>query len=599
MILPIVPQPAHVSVLAGSYAVPKTITLAASSPDERNVADFAVAFLRERGISAVVLSSASGAQLRFSTAATDASLGTEGYSLKIDSSGIAIAAETGAGLYYGLQTLEQLFPQDSTSNTIPDVQIQDAPAFQWRGTMLDVSRHFYDVPTVERFIDLASHYKLNIFHWHLSDDQGWRVQIKRYPRLTSFGSCRNGSEVDKDPTDVEGGPYCGYYTQAQIRDVVAYAAKRYVTIVPEIDVPGHSTAAIAAYPFLGCTGKQIPVSTTWGGSYPICPTDRAITFEENVLDELMQLFPGPYIHTGGDEVPFEPWKASAFVTRLMKRENMKTYPQVQAYFEKRIEQYIESKGRRMVGWDEILDGGISHSAVVMAWRGQQHGVKAAMAGNDAVMTPDGPLYFDAYQGDRNQEPLAIGGLSTPQMVYSYDPLAQIPTSQQARILGVQANIWTEWIGSVEHLFYMALPRELALSEIAWTPQGERDWNSFEARMGPQYLWLQQQQLNFRLPNPTFSVPGGTLQFDNVVPGVQTISAHTDAPSVTVTLSDPVPNAALVYTTDGTNPDGHSPRYTQPMQIALAPGQRVMITATAILPDGRMSTTTKLILERNR
>ncbi len=465
--------------------------------------------------------------------------------------------------------------------------------------MLDVSRHFFDAPTVERFIDVASHYKLNIFHWHLSDDQGWRVEIKRYPRLTSFGSCRNGSEVGKNPRDVEGGPYCGHYTQDQIREVVAYAAKRYVTIVPEIDMPGHSTAAIASYPFLGCTGKQIPVSTTWGGSYPICPTDRAVEFEENVLDELMQLFPGPYIHTGGDEVPFSQWKASAFVTDLMKREHLTTYPQVQSYFENRIEKFVESKGRRMVGWDEILTGGISRSAVIMSWRGTEGGIKAASLGNDAVMTPDGPLYFDAYQGDPEQEPLAIGGLSTMQMVYNYDPLAKIPANQQSHILGVQANIWAEWIPTAEHMFYMALPRELALSEIAWTPESGKDWTSFETRMGPQYLWLQQQRYNFRLPNPAFSVTGGALHFNNVMHGVQEISAHTDSSSVTVTVSDPMPNAALVYTMDGTDPTGGSTRYAQPLQLTLAPGQRVEITAAAVLPDGRVSSTTKLILERSR
>jgi hexosaminidase len=235
----------------------------------------------------------------------------------------------------------------------------------------------------------------------------------------------------------------------------------------------------------------------------------------------------------------------------------------------------------------------------MSWRGTQGGIKAAALGNDTVMTPDGPLYFDAYQGDRNQEPLAIGGLSTPQMVYNYDPLAQIPRNEQRYILGVQANIWTEWIGSVQHLFYMALPRELALSEIAWTAPQNKNWNSFEQRMGPQYLWLQQQRFNFRIPNPAFSIAGGALQLDNVVPGVQTISAHIDASSVSVTLSDPVPNAALVYTTDGTDPKRSSQRYTKALQLSLEPGQRVTISAAAVLPNGRMSTITKLILERER
>lgn len=598
VIVPVVPLPAHISALPGRYTVPKAVTISAASPDERNVAGFAATFLRERGITAVIVPSSSGANIRLSTAAQQKSLGNEGYRLRVDRKGIAISANRGAGLYYGLQSLEQLFPSDAKSNTLQNVALEDAPAFPWRGIMLDVSRHFYDVATVERFIDLAAHYKLNTFHWHLSDDQGWRVEIKQYPRLTTVGSCRAGTEVGKDPDNIQGPEYCGYYTQDQIREVVAYAAKRYVTIVPEIDMPGHSRAAVAAYPFLSCSNETVQVKPTWGGSYPICPTEQAITFEENVLSELMQLFPGPYIHTGGDEVPFGQWRASAFVTELMQREHLSGYPQVQAYFEKRIEQFVESKGRRMVGWDEILDGGVSQSAVVMSWRGVRGGILAAQRGNDAVMTPDGPLYLDAYQGDRSLEPLAIGNLSTLQMVYDYDPLAGLTTPEQrAHILGVQGNIWTEWIGSVPQLYYMALPRELALSEDGWTANGRKDWDSFVARTTPQYTWLENAEYNFRIPNPTFTVDGGSIRFAPVSPSIQTASAETNAARVTITLSDPVPNATLFYTTDGRAIDKGALRYTHPLSLNLTPGERIHLTSIAILPSGRVSTTTQLILTR--
>jgi hexosaminidase len=596
--LPVVPLPAHVTSLPGDYAVPKAVVISAASPDERNVADFAAAFLRHRGISAVIVPSSTGANLRLSTQSRDEGLGNEGYRLRVDAGGMSITANRGAGLFYGLQTLEQLFPSASSDNHVPDLEVSDVPAFPWRGMMLDVSRHFFPVQTVEKFIDLEAHYKLNVFHWHLSDDQGWRVEIKRYPRLTSIGSCRSGSQIAHSALYVDHTPYCGYYTQAQIREVVAYAAKRYVTIVPEIDMPGHSTAAIAAYPFLACSGKAVPVSTTWGGSYPICPTDRAIAFEENVLSELLDLFPGPYIHTGGDEVPFDQWEASPFVTSLMKRQHLTTYAQVQAYFERRIEQFIESKGRRMVGWDEVLDGGISSKAVIMSWRGVKGGILAAQHGNDAVMSPDGPLYFNSYQGDRSLEPDAYPEFFTLQDVYRYNPLpATLTPSQKAHILGVQGNLWAEYMKTSSQLFYQALPRELALSEIGWVPPEDKDWDSFIARTGPQYLWLENGGFNFRIPNPSFTVDGGSLRFANVSSGVQTVMAETTAGSVTVSITDPVPNGVVYYTTSGTTPDAHAHRYADALHLDLAPGQHVEVTAIVVLPDGRKSTPTQLVLRR--
>lgn len=596
MIVPVVPMPASVSALPGSYSLPHAISIAATSADERNVADFAVTFLRARGVTAVIVPSNSGANIRFSTAVHDAALGNEGYRLRIDAGGISVDSNAGAGLYYGLQTLEQLFPANAGDNTLHDVAISDTPQLRWRGMMLDVSRHFFDVATVERYIDVASHYKLNVFHWHLSDDQGWRVEIKRYPRLTDVGSCRAGTQIGHSPLRIDDQRYCGYYTQDQIREIVSYAAKRYVTIVPEIDMPGHSTAAIAAYPFLGCSGKEIPVSPTWGGSYAICPTDRALAFEEGVLDELMELFPGPYIHTGGDEVLFSQWKRSAFIHSLMQREHLTTYPQVQAYFERRIEQYIESKGRRMVGWDEILDGGVSPSAVVMSWRGVRGGIMAAQHGNDAVMSPDGPLYFNSYQGDRELEPDAYPQFFPLQQVYDYNPLpGALTPDQRAHIIGVQGNIWAEYISSIPQLFYQALPRELALSEIGWVTPAQKNWDSFLERLGPQYVWLQNAGYNFRIPNPAFTVEGGALRFASVQPGVQAIRAETTASNITVSIANGVPNATVYYTTDGSRPDAHAKRYDAPLQFQLTPGQRVEITAIVILPDGRASTTSELVI----
>lgn len=580
--IPVVPMPANVTQLPGSYTVPHTLKISADSAEARNVADFAVAFLRERGVSAVVVPSSAGAALRLSTG--EKHTANEGYRLRIDAKGVAIDASAGPGLYYGLQTLEQLFPAAKSDNTIRDVAISDSPAYKWRGMMLDVSRHFFDVATVERFIDLEAHYKLNMLHWHLSDDQGWRIEIKRYPKLTQVGGCRAGTQVGHNPRHVDDRPYCGYYTQEQIRDVVAYAAKRYVNVVPEIDMPGHSAAAIAAYSFLDCGDKDVPVSKTWGDSRAVCPRDRSVEFEENVLDELMQLFPSRYIHAGGDEVPsVDGWSKD-----------------VQATFERRIERYVESKGRRMVGWDEILDGGISTHAVIMSWRGERGGIAAAQHGNEVVMSPDGPLYFNSYQGASEDEPDAYPEFFPLQQVYDYNPTPSVlSAAQSAHILGVQANLWAEYIPTAQQLFYQALPRELALSEIAWVPAEKKDWHSFVERSGPQYLWLQNAGYNFRIPNPTFTVEGGALHLGNVSTSVRTVTAETDESHVRITLNDAVPNGAIMYTTDGTKPGSESRRYDAPLLIVLAPGQRIEFTAIVVLPDGRKSTPTELVIRRPR
>jgi hexosaminidase len=566
----IVPQPVSMTPGDGTFQVPPAVEISAATPQARHVADFAQQFLRKYGIAAAFGDSGIP-QLKFEIV-DDQSIANEGYRLNVDSSGIDVQARSGEGLFYGLQTLEQLFPAQGTASlSVPFVRIADAPQFAWRGLMLDVSRHFYTVPQVERILDLEAHYKLNVFHWHLSDDQGWRIQIKRYPRLTTVGACRAGTEIDKDPYAIEPGPFCQYYTQDQIRAVVAYAKARYITVIPEIDMPGHSAAAIAAYPFLGC-GKRVSVSIFWGGSTPVCPGPKTVAFEENVLSEVMDLFPAPFVHIGGDEVPAKSWP-----------------PAQRDAFEQQIERFLEAHGRRPIGWDEILDTGISPRTVIMSWRGTQGGIRAAQHGNDVVMTPDGPLYFDAYQGSPAYEPEAIGGLSTLQMVYGFDPYADLTPAQRAHILGVQANVWTEYIGTQRYLEYMILPRALALSEIAWTPPQLHDWFSFRDRTGEQYEWLAANGYDFRIPNPTLTVAaGGSLIFDNVSSGVQTVRVHANAP-VTLTIADPILGGIIRYTSDTSDPTAASPAYTGPLTLACPKGGSVAITAVVQIPGGRLST----------
>ena len=355
--------------------LPAVVSVRATSAKAENPASFLETFLRKRNFG-VSRTAGASSLVTLDADAHDSALGSEGYRLDVTPQGVTIRANGGAGLFYGVQTLEQLLP--AGTREITAVSITDVPAFRWRGIHLDVSRHFFPVSVVEKYIDVAAHYKLNVFHWHLTDDQGWRIEIKRYPRLTEIGSCRAGTEIDSDATTIDAKRYCGYYTQQQIRDVIAYAKKRYVTIVPEIEMPGHSSAALAAYPELACGHGPFRVRETWGVSTDIyCPTDETFTFLENVLSEVIDLFPSEYIHVGGDEVPKDEWRTSAFVHGLMKREHLASYDAVQGYFDRRIERFLRSKGRRMIGWDEILDGGVTRTATIMSWRGESGGIKAA------------------------------------------------------------------------------------------------------------------------------------------------------------------------------------------------------------------------------
>ena len=408
----------------------------------------------------------------------------EGYHLDISPDGIRINAKTSAGLFYGVQTLRQLLPPEieSTSKvdgvdwTVPALSIDDYPGYKWRGLMLDVGRHFRDVAYIKRFLDLMALHKLNTFHWHLTEDQGWRIEIKKYPKLTEIGAWRD---------DGHGGKYGGFYTQDQIRDVVAYAAARHITIVPEIEMPGHSLAALAAYPELSCTGGPFTVGTRWGVYDDVyCPgKEHTFAFLEDVLTEVMELFPGQFIHIGGDECPKDRWKESPDCQARIKAEGLKDEHELQSYFIKRIDKFVTSKGRRIIGWDEILEGGLAPGAAVMSWHESEGGMAAARAGHDVVMTPMSHCYFDHYQSHAAGQPKAIGGYLPIQTVYSFQPTPpELSAADAVHVLGAQGNLWSEYFDSEAQVDYMTYPRATALAEVLWSPPSRRSWDDFSLRL---------------------------------------------------------------------------------------------------------------------
>lgn len=430
----------------------------------------------------------------------DDSLPAEGYRLLVDDDGIRIEGASEAGAWYALQTLRQLVRPDGT---VPAIRIVDAPRFGYRGLHLDVGRHFFPVDMVKRYIDRMAALKLNTFHWHLTEDQGWRLQILKYPRLTETGACRAETIVEKnfDPYVGDGTPHCGFYTQDEVREIVAYAAERHVTVIPEIEMPGHSTAALAAYPELACTAGPFEVSTTWGVRRDIyCPKEETFTFLEGVLTEVMDLFPSHYIHIGGDEAPKLRWEQSAVAQAVIRREGLADEDELQSWFIRRIETFLNAHGRAIIGWDEILEGGLAPNATVMSWRGTEGGIAAARQGHDVIMSPNDDLYLDHYQADPEGEPLAIGGLTTLEDVYAFEPIpTELTLDEAVHVLGAQGNVWTEYMDTEDYVEYMVFPRALALAEIVWTPADRRSWDSFRMRLADRIAALQADDVNVRVP----------------------------------------------------------------------------------------------------
>lgn len=429
----------------------------------------------------------------------DANLAEEEYSIDITKANCIVRASSYNGFLYAIQTLKQLTsvnifgnePNPAEKFLFPCVKIQDKPRFGYRGMHLDCSRHFFSVEEVKKYLDIMALYKLNRFHWHLTDDQGWRVEIKKYPRLTEIGAFRNGTVIKKDWGSNDGVRYGGYYTQEQMKDIVAYAGKLGIVVIPEIDLPGHMMGALAGYPELGCTGGPYEVWTRWGISEQVlCPGKEAMfSFLEDVFTELMDIFPSEYIHIGGDECPKTEWeKCPACQARIkqlgIKADGHHSAEQfLQSYVTARVQKFLNDHGRRIIGWDEVLEGELAEGATVMSWRGTEGGIKASAMGFDVIMTPNTYCYFDYYQSeDQDKEPFGIGGFLPWDKVYSYEPLESLNDSQQKHILGVQANLWTEYVATPEHLEYMLLPRMNALSEVQWCVPENKDIERFKAAM---------------------------------------------------------------------------------------------------------------------
>ena len=412
--------------------------------------------------------------------------GDEAYRLTVNNKQVTIAASTPAGVFYGIQTLRKSLPVQTNGAdiTLPAVDIADAPRFGYRGMMLDCGRHFFPVSFVKKFIDILAMHNMNVFHWHLTEDQGWRLEIKSHPELTAKSSMRSGTVIGHNATVDDSIPHGGFYTQQEARDIVEYARQRHITVIPEIDMPGHTLAALAAYPELGCTGGPYEVGHRWGVYKDVLCLGKESTYKfvQDVIDEVVDIFPAKYFHIGGDESPTVMWEKCPNCLQKAKDENT-DIKHLQQYFTNRIEKYLNSKGKSIIGWDEILEGKINQSATIMSWRGVEPGLRAAKQGHDVIMTPSSHVYFDHYQAkETKHEPDAIGGCSPVEKVYSYEPLPEtLDAEAKNRIKGVQANLWTEYIPFTTQAEYMVLPRMAALAEVQWTPAGQKNFDNFSKR----------------------------------------------------------------------------------------------------------------------
>jgi hexosaminidase len=561
----IIPKPLSLIPGQGEFLLSSNtqIFVEPGNPASKKIAEMLAAQIESQtGIKLLVketlLNRATNAILITSVNAPD-SLMSEGYQLSVNRSLIKINAETPNGQFYGMQSLLQLLPVGKTINgkktiPLPAVAIYDHPRFSWRGVMLDVGRYYYSIDFLKKFLDYMSIHKLNTFHWHLTEDHGWRIEIKQYPRLTQVGAWRSGTQFDR--TQANNIPHGGYYTQEQVKELVAYAADRYITIVPEIEMPGHSLAALVSYPELSCTGGPFQMPVKWNIQKDVYCAGNEKTFEflENVLTEITTLFPSPIIHIGGDECPKDRWKNCPKCQARIKALGLKDEFELQSYFIHRIEKFLLTKNRNIIGWDEILEGGLAPNASVMSWRGTKGGIEAAKQKHNVVMTPSEYYYLDYYQGEPYLEPIAIGngGMITLKKVYDYEPVSNELTPNEAKyITGVQGNVWSEFIHSPEKVEYMLYPRAAALAETGWSSKSSKDWNDFIKRMEIQYL--RYDKAGIRYSKSAFNVTF-TLNFDS-------LNKYTQVDLNTLSYM-PV----IRYTTNGNEPTEASPVYSKAIRI---------------------------------
>ena len=510
----------------------------------------------------------------------------EGYVLTTTPEGININGQTANGVFYGIQTLRKSIPAEAKEATIliPAGEIKDEPRFSYRGMHLDVGRHFFPKEFMKKYIDLLALHNMNTFHWHLTDDQGWRIEIKKYPKLTEIGSQRSRTVIGRNTQEYDNTPYGGFFTQEEAKEIVKYAQERYITVIPEVDLPGHMLAALAAYPEMGCTGGPYEVCPRWGIFEDVLciGNDQTMQFLEDVMNEIIEIFPSKYVHIGGDEAPRTRWEKCPKCQARIKTEGLKAdknhtaEDRLQSYCMTRIEEFLNSKGRQIIGWDEILEGDVAPNATVMSWRGMEGGIKAAQLGHDVIMTPTSFCYFDYYQtADTKDEPLGIGGYVPIEKVYSLEPVPAVLTEEQSKhILGAQANLWTEYIHSSEHVEYMVLPRMAALAEVQWTQPEKKDFKDFTKRLARLMKFYQRDGFNY-----------AKHVFDLKVDFTPDVTKK----AVVVTLST-IDDAPIYYTLDGTEPTTASLKYTEPVSIT----ETADFQAVVIRPEGKSKVVNKKI-----
>ncbi len=589
----IIPRPQQVNVSNDApftLSAKTVISLGTNSQNMKRNANMLASYIEQAtGIRPAVGKSKNGTAIVLTIDKTIAN--AEGYKLDADAKQIRIAGASAAGVFYGIQTLRKSLPLvngKASKVSIPAVHIADAPRFAYRGTHLDVSRHFVTADSVRQFIDMLALHNINRFHWHLTDDQGWRIEIKKYPLLTQIGSKRAQTVIGHNSGKYDGKPYSGFYTQKQIRDIVKYAADRYITIVPEIDLPGHMQAALAAYPDMGCTGGPYEVWQKWGVSDNVlcAGNDKTLTFIDNVLKEITKLFPSKYIHVGGDECPKTQWQkcpkcqARIKALNLEAKDGHSAEERLQSYIITHASNYLKSLGRNTIGWDEILEGGLAEGATVMSWRGESGGIAAAKQHHDVVMTPNSYLYFDYYQSlDKANEPLAIGGYLPLETVYSYEPMPKKLTADEARhIIGVQANIWTEYMPTFKQMQYMALPRLAALSEVQWSQPALKDYTSFTNRL-TEFTHLY-DRLGYNYAKHLYNV---AIHVDSDNKWREILIHMTTAGK-----------AEIRYTLDGTEPTVNSTLYTGAIVL-----QKSAKIRAAAFRDGKRSSVTSQDISFNK
>jgi hexosaminidase len=566
--LALIPQPQEMMLGKSSFRFKRSTKLVVENIDQKIIAmQFSDLFQKASGwkMETIVGGDEASNQVFFRT---EPMMGPEAYSLDVTTQRIEIKAAKPAGFFYALQTLRQLLPveiesskkQQPTEWLVPVIAISDTPTYKWRGFMLDAARHFFPKEDVLKIIDDLALHKINTFHFHLTDDQGWRIEIKKYPKLTEVGAWRVDHEdqhwnVRPKQQPGEKATYGGFYTQDDILEIVKYAQSRFITVVPEIEMPAHVTAALAAYPYLSCTGG--PFTVLPGGVWPITDIycagkDTTFQFVQDVLSEVMQLFPSKYIHIGGDEATKTEWEKCPFCRARIKAEGLKNVGELQSYFIKRIEKFVNSKGKILLGWDEIIEGGLPEEATVMSWRGFEGGIEAANQGHDVVMTPTSYCYFDYYQGKPDQEPPGIGGYLPLSKVYNFNPMPEQLSPQGAKhILGAQGNLWTEYVPDINHAEYMAFPRMAAMAEVLWSKKEVRSWEDFSRRI--QLFMKRYDQAGINYSKSAYNVSATTL----------TIA---DDKKLEVTLGSELDRAEIHYTLDGSEPTTSSPIYRQPVII---------------------------------